>query len=163
MIVEKVSQTPKETTKVLNVVVDKETCVQNPTITYVDETKYSVVDKINYVDVEKIVEKPVDKIVYVEKIKEVATKSETSTNVKSIKEKVIYEDRIQNVIKTTEVPEISTVEVKKYVNRIIEIPREDIKTIDVERWKEVSEPSTNEIVVYKEVPKFNDIQVDKEV
>lgn len=65
-------------------------------------------DKINYVDVEKIVEKPIDKIVTVEKIKEVATKSETSTNVKSIKEKVIYEDRIQNVIKTTEVPEIST-------------------------------------------------------
>jgi len=61
------------------------------------------------------------------------------------------------------VPDISTVEVKKYVNRIIEIPREDIKTIDVERWKEVSEPSTNEIVVYKEVAKFNDIQVDKEV
>lgn len=82
---------------------------------------------------------------------------------KSIKEKVIYEDRIQNVIKTTEVPEVTTEEVKKYVNRIIEVPREDIKTINVERWKEVSEPSTNEIVVYKEVPKFNDIVVEKEV
>jgi len=62
----------------VNVVVDKETCVQNPTITYVDETKYSVVDKINYVDVEKIVEKPVDKVVTVEKIKEVANVSETT-------------------------------------------------------------------------------------
>jgi len=83
--------------------------------------------------------------------------------VKSIKEKVIYEDRIQNVIKTTEVPEVTTEEVKKYVNRIIEVPREDVKTINVERWKEVSEPSVNEIVVYKEVPKFNDVTVEKEV
>ena len=82
---------------------------------------------------------------------------------KSIKEKVIYEDRIQNVIKTTEVPEVTTEEVKKYVNRIIEVPREDVKTINVERWKEVSEPSVNEIVVYKEVPKFNDVTVEKEV
>jgi len=83
--------------------------------------------------------------------------------VKSIKEKVIYEDRIQNVIKTTEVPEVTTEEVKKYVNRIIEVPREDVKTINVERWKEVSEPSVNEIVVFKEVPKFNDVTVEKEV
>lgn len=43
------------------------------------------------------------------------------------------------------------------------MPREDVKIINVERWKEVSEPSTNEIIVYKEVPKFIDVQVDKEV
>jgi hypothetical protein len=36
------------------------------------------VDKINYVDVETIVEKPVDKIVTVEKIKEVASISEST-------------------------------------------------------------------------------------
>jgi len=58
---------------------------------------------------------------------------------------------------------VTTEEVKKYVNRIIEVPREDVKTINVERWKEVSEPSVNEIVVYKEVPKFNDVTVEKEV
>ena len=46
---------------------------------------------------------------------------------------------------------------------LVEVPREDVKIINVERWKEVSEPSTNEIIVYKEVPKFIDVQVDKEV